>query len=395
MLRKEDIAVIKSLHRRGVFVKDIAEELGVHPKTVSRVLKNDPNPDRERQRPESKLEPYKPKIDQLLAEGVWNAKVILREIQAEGYTGGYTMLRQYIQPKREQRPSRATVRFETHPGEQLQSDWGEVIVEIAAQATKVHFIVNELGFSRRFHFWCIDSEDAEHTYEGLIRSFEYFDGVTQEVLVDNQKSAVLEHPRNGKPRFNERFVDLAGHYGFLPRACKPYRARTKGKDERMVGYIKGNFFVRYRTFESWAHLNQLAEKWLVEEADQRLQGTVKEIVAERFERERPSLKPLPKIRYDTSYFEFRRVAYDSYIDVRGNRYSVPAELVGQRVAVRIGLEGTLRIYQAETLVATHLLRSRREGWSTIPSHHADLWKDTLKVEQRPLTAYEEVVNGTP
>jgi transposase len=395
MLRKEDIAVIKSLHRRGVFVKDIAEELGVHPKTVSRVLKNDPNPDRERQRPESKLEPYKAKIDRLLGEGVWNAKVILREIQAEGYTGGYTMLRQYIQPKREQRPSRATVRFETHPGEQLQSDWGEVIVEIAAQATKVHFIVNELGFSRRFHFWCIDSEDAEHTYEGLIRSFEYFDGVTQEVLVDNQKSAVLEHPRNGKPRFNERFVDLAGHYGFLPRACKPYRARTKGKDERMVGYIKGNFFVRYRTFESWAHLNQLAEKWLVEEADQRLQGTVKEIVAERFERERPSLKPLPKIRYDTSYFEFRRVAYDSYIDVRGNRYSVPAELVGQRVAVRIGLEGTLRIYQAETLVATHLLRSRREGWSTIPSHHADLWKDILKVEQRPLTAYEEVVNGTP
>jgi IS30 family transposase len=73
MLRKEDIAVIKSLHRRGVFVKDIAEELGVHPKTVSRVLKNDPNPDRERQRPESKLEPYKAKIDRLLGEGVWNA----------------------------------------------------------------------------------------------------------------------------------------------------------------------------------------------------------------------------------------------------------------------------------------------------------------------------------
>ena len=80
-------------------------------------------------------------------------------------------------------------------------------------------------------------------------------------------------------------MDLAGHYGFTPRACRPYRARTKGKDERMVGYVKGNFFVRYRSFESWAHLNQLAERWLAEEADQRLQGTVKEVVAERFERE--------------------------------------------------------------------------------------------------------------
>lgn len=121
--------------------------------------------------------------------------------------------------------------------------------------------------------------------------------------------------------------------GITPRACRPYRARTKGKDERMVGCIKGNFFVRYRSFESWAHLNQLAEKWLAEEADPRLQGTVKEVDVERFERERPALKPLSKGRYDTSYYEWRRVAWDGYIDVRDNRFSVPAELVGQHVAV--------------------------------------------------------------
>lgn len=389
MLRKEDFAVIKSLKQHGVYQKDIAKELGVHPRTVSRALKRDGAPRRERKRCSSKLEPYQPKIDQLLSEGVWNARVVLREIQALGYTGGYTILRQYIQPKRALRPGRATVRYETQPGQQLQSDWGEVIVEVAAKPTKVHFIVNQLGYSRRFHFWCTDSEDAEHTYEGLIRSFEYFGGVTEEVLVDNQKCAVLEHPSQGKPYFNERFVDLAGHYGFTPRACKPYRARTKGKDERMVGYVKGNFFVRYRSFESWAHLNQLAEKWLAEEADPRLQGTVKEVVAERFERERPALKPLPKVRYDTSYFEFRRVAWDGYIDVRGNRYSVPAQLVGQRVAVRIGLDGLLRVYQAETLVATHTLRRAQEGWSTVAAHHLELWDETLQVERRSLAAYEE------
>lgn len=390
MLRKEDFAVIKSLKQRGVYQKDIALELGVHPRTVSRALKRDSPPQRVRQRSGSKLEPYQPKIDQLLSEGVWNACVILREIQALGYTGGYTILRGYIQPKRALRPGRATVRFETQPGQQLQSDWGEVIVEIAGQSTKVHFIVNELGYSRRFHFWCTDSEDAEHTYEGLIRSFEYLGGVTEEVLVDNQKCAVLEYPSQGKPYFNERFVDLAGHYGFTPRACRPYRARTKGKDERMVGYIKGNFFVRYRSFESWAHLNQLAERWLAEEADPRLHGTVKEIVAERFGREKPSLKPLPKVRYDTSYYELRRVAWDGYIDVRGNRYSVPAELVGQRVAVRIGLDSLLRVYQAEILVATHTLRSVQAGWSTVAAHHVELWKDALKVERRSLTVYEEV-----
>ncbi len=314
----------------------------------------------------------------------------LREIQAEGYAGGRTILREYVHPKRALRPGKATVRFETQPGEQLQSDWGEVLVEIAGQETKVHFIVNELSYSRRFHFWRTDSEDAEHTYEGLIRGFEYLGGVTEQVLVDNQKSAVLKHPSNGKPYFNERFVDLAGQYGFTPRACKPYRARTKGKDERMVGYIKGNFFVRYRSFESWAHLNQLAEKWLAEEADLRVQGTVKEVVLERFEQEQPSLKPLPLVHYDTSYLEYRQVAWDGYIDVRGNRYSVPAALVGQRVLVRIGLDGLLRVFQADSLVASHMLRNRQAGWSTIPEHQAEMWKSTLQVEQRSLAAYTAV-----
>jgi transposase len=390
MIGKEEYAVIKSLKQRGVYQKDIASELGVHPQTVSRALKRGSVPQRERKKRSSKLDEYKTKVDQLLSDGVWNTMVILREIQAGGYCGSKTILREYVQPKRVLRPGKATVRFETKPGEQLQSDWGEVTVEVAEQETKVHFIVNELGYSRRFHFWCTESEDAEHTYEGLIRSFEYFGGVTEVVLVDNQKSAVLKHPSNGKPIFNERFVDLAGQYGFTPRACKPYRARTKGKDERMVGYIKGNFFVRYRCFESWAHLNQLAEQWLREEADRRLHGTVREVVIERFEREKTSLRAVPTVRYDTSYLEYRQAAWDGYIDVRGNRYSVPPNLAGQRVTVRIGLDGLLRVFQADSLVTSHMLRNRQTGWSTIPEHQAEMWKSTLQVEQRPLAAYEEV-----
>ena len=389
MLSKEDFAVIKSLSKRGVYLKDIANELGVHPKTVSRALKRGSAPQGQRKRRGSKLDPYKTTIDRLLSEGVWNAVVIWREIQAEGYPGGITILREYIAPKRVLRQGKATVRFETKPGQQLQSDWGEIEVEIAGEPVKVHFIVNELGYSRRFHFWCTDSEDAEHTYEGLIRSLEYFGGVPEEVLVDNQKCAVLHHPPNRPPHFNERFLDLALWYGFTPRACKPRRARTKGKDERMVGYVKGNFFVRYRSFESWVHLNQLAEHWLVEEADPRVHGTVKEVVVERFAREQPFLGPLPDRRYGTSYREIRQVSWDSYIEVRGNRYSVPAQLAGKTVSVRISLEGTLQVYQGESLVATHLLQAVRAGWVTVPEHHAALWQSTLQVERRPLEVYEE------
>jgi len=182
MLRKEDYRMIDLLKQKGLYLKDIADGLGVSSRTVRRALKRGGPPPRERKRARSKLDAYKQTVDRLLSEGVWNAQVILREIQNEGYVGGYTILREYIQPKRPLRASRATVRFETTPGQQMQSDWGEVIVQIANQPTKVYFCVNELSYSRRFHFWCTNSQDSEHTYEGIIRSLEYFGGTTEEVL---------------------------------------------------------------------------------------------------------------------------------------------------------------------------------------------------------------------
>src|SRR5262245_56386751 len=216
MLRKEDFVEIQALAKAGVYQRDIAGQLGVHPKTVSRALKRDAAPAGSRRDRWVKVRPYADAIHGLLAEGVWNAMVILREIQALGYVGSYTTLKAYVRPQRVMRPSLATVRFETAPGRQLQSDWGQIVVPISGVEAEVHFIVNTLAFSRRMHVWATDAEDAEHTYEGLVRSFEYFGGVTGEVLVDNQKCAVLEHRVGESPRFHPRFLDLAGHYGFRP-----------------------------------------------------------------------------------------------------------------------------------------------------------------------------------
>ena len=381
--------MIQAMARRGAFQKDIAAELGVHPKTVSRALARGGAPSGKRPGArKSVLDPYKPLVDKLLEEGVWNAVVIQAELAERGYAGGVSILRDYIHPKRVLRKGRATVRFETPPGRQMQADWGETVTTIAGRRTRVHFAVNTLGHSRRFHFWAAEREDAEHIYEGMVRAFEHFGGVTEEVLVDNPTALVISDS-SGR-RFNPRFVDLAGRYGFTPRACRPYRARTKGKDERMVGYVKHHFFVRYRSFESLAHLNQLAEQWLAETADRRVHGTVKEVVAERFEKERPHLHPLPTVRYDTSYLERRVVSWDGYVDVRGNRYSVPDGHRGQSVTVRMSLDGDLRVFDGERLLAHHLLRPAEEGWVTVPSHHRGLWRETLNVEARDLAVYEEV-----
>jgi transposase len=391
MLSREDWMSIQAQVERGVYRKDIAAALGVHPRTIRRALQRGGAPSGKRAGARgSKLDPYKRQVDRLLGEGVWNAKVIFREIETRGYPGRLSILRDYIRPKRALRKSRATVRFETSPGHQMQNDWGEVWTIIAGERRKVYFTVNTLGYSRRFHFWCTGSQDAEHTYEGIIRAFEHFGGVARELLVDNQKSLVIRHRIGDRVIYHARFLDLADHYGFRPRACRPYRAQTKGKDERMVGYIKGNFFQRYRSFESVTHMNQLADLWLAQEADPRVHGTVREVVAERFAREMPHLGPLPSVRYDTSYREKRWVGWDGYVDVRGNRYSVPDDYCGQLVTIRLSLDGMLSVHAEESKIAEHRLRLVREGWVTVPGHHDRLWREALKVECRDLAIYEEV-----
>jgi len=141
----------------------------------------------------------------------------------------------------------------------------------------------------------------------------------------------------------------------------------------MVEYIKNNFFVRQREFDSFEHMKQLALKWLEEEADGRVHGTVKEVVRERFERKAPYLGPLPLSRYDTSYMKWRHVHWDGYIDVRGNRYNVPGDLCRARVMVRISINGKVSIYYYGCKVAEHRLRPRRKGWvTTVPDHHRSL-----------------------
>ncbi|RMH36312.1 MAG: IS21 family transposase [Gammaproteobacteria bacterium] len=390
MLNREDWIMIRDMRKKGCYLREIALQVGCSERTVRRALKRGgPPPRRKSGVRASKLDPYKPQVDQLLSEGVWNAEVIFAEIRAQGYQGGRSILRDYIRPKRALRKALGTVRFETAPGKQLQSDWGKITTVVAGNRTKVHFAVNLLGYSRRFHVWAALCEDAEHTYESLVRAFEWFGGVPQEVWVDNQKAAVLSHAPNGKVRFNPGFVQLAEHYGFKPKACRPYRPQTKGKDERMVRYVKENFFQRYRSFESLAHLNQQLEQWLAEVADERIHGTLKARVHDRFVKERPRLQPLPPVRFSTCYQECRRVALDAFIDVCGNRYSVPAHLCGERVVIHRYLDGGLKVFDAQgRLVAEHQLRPAIEGWQVVPDHHARLWRD-LGVQTRSLAAYEE------
>ncbi|WP_459609662.1 IS21 family transposase [Dickeya oryzae] len=390
MLSRGDLLMIRQMRIHGAHIIDIAHHIGCSERTVRRHLTEKPVVTRKRE-PMKKLRPFMDYVDLRLREHVWNAEVIFQEIKQQGYDGCRSTLRQYVHPKRALRASRQTVRFETQPGQQLQHDWGEIETVVNGQRCKVNVAVNTLGYSRHFHAWATDSQDAEHTYESLVKAFACFGGSVKTVLVDNQKAAVLKHDNSGEVIFNNGFLQLAKHYGFTPRACRPRRAQTKGKVERMVKYLKENFFVRYRQFDSLAHINQLLMQWIQTEADHRPLRQFDQTPAARFIQEQPHLQALPAGDFDTSYHDIRQVAWDGYIEVRGNRYSVPENWCGRPVSIRISLDDGLRVYGDDVLIATHRLVEKQAGWQTVAAHHQPLWQQTCRVAQRALSDYEELL----
>ena len=389
MLTREDYLMISERHRQGVYLKDIAAELGLHPRTVRRALKRGSEPPRRPKRRPSKLDPYKLRIDEMLAEGIWNAEVIYRDIRQAGYAGGRSILRDYIRPKRKLRPNGGTVRYETPPGHQLQHDWAERFVTIAGERRKVCLAVQVLGYSRAVHVAAMPRADAEHTYEAIAQAFEAFGGVPATVLVDNQKSAVLDW-RGGKPRFNPRFREMGRHYGFSPKACRPKRAQTKGKVERMVRYVADNALAGTSpAFDSFDDLNAHLGAWCLTVANRRFQRELGESVEARLGRERPVLQPLPRERFDTAYHGQRVVSLDAYVSVEGVRYSVPGHRVGQRLNLRISLDGWIELSDLSgAVVARHRQVQGDQRLVTIADHHAAMWRQ-VRVEARDLGYYAE------
>ena len=166
----------------------------------------------------------------------------------------------------------ATVRFETPPGKQLQADFGQCLVSIGGERVRVHLAVLTLGYSRRLLVRAFRSEKQDHWLQTLEEGFRHWGGVPQEVLVDNARALVSQHnPERQILVFAQRLEEFASYWGFKPRACRPYRARTKGKDERGVAYVKKNA-IAGREFSSWAELEAHLVRWSREVADLRVHG---------------------------------------------------------------------------------------------------------------------------
>lgn len=357
MLAPQEVQRMLALQAQGWGAKRISKELGCSRNTVHEYLRSGGWKPMDVSGRASILAPHQAWLEQRLRQHKGNADVVRQELQREfGIAVSLRTVQRAVAPMRVALRAQAVahVRFETAPGLQLQVDFGSTHVQVGEELTRVFLFVATLGYSRRTYVLLSLHERQSAWLLGLEGAFRHFGGVTHEVLIDNARALVEEHNRQTREvRLNERFRSFCRYWGVTPRACAPYRAQTKGKDERGVGYVKRNAIAGH-TFASLDALQAHLDRWVREVADVRVHGTTGEPPIERFERdERQALRPMPSKAPFLQVRELvRRVHTDAYIELDTNRYSVPWKLIGEQVSVVVA-DREVQVLYAGQEVARH------------------------------------------
>jgi transposase len=305
MYGREQRVLLRHYLERGLSKAEVARELGVSRRTVYHwieagqldrdldhaAVQYTPRPPVAR-----KIDAFRDIIDTRLAEfPKLTATRLLAETRAAGYGGGYTQLKEYVRQVRPAPPADPVVRFETPPGQQAQVDFAEFHLPWG----KRYALLVVLGYSRLMWLQFYSRQTMAVLMGGLEQAFGFFGGVPAELLFDQMKSVIIEDERasGGRLLENAEFARFAAHCGFRIRACRPYRARTKGKVERPISYVRQSFFYG-RHFLNDADLNAQSLSWMGQTANVRIHRTTGEVPRTRFERdERVLLRPLPARRY--------------------------------------------------------------------------------------------------
>ncbi len=416
MRTPDEVAAMQRLHGLGWGTRRIAAEVGCNRETVQRYLAAGGwTPCRVPTRP-SLLAGQAGWLGERLRRHRGNADVVRQELASElGIVVSLRTVERAVSHLRRELAAEAlaTVRFETPPGRQLQIDFGQRRIAIEGEDSgRVYLFVATLGYSRRVYAQAFRHERQSAWLEGIEGAFRHFGGLPGELLLDNARALVSHHDAATREvEFNERLHAFARYWGVRPVACAPYRARTKGKDERGVGYVKHNA-IAGRRFASWGALDAHLAWWMRKVADVRVHGTTGEAPIARFERnEAAALRPLNGRPPFQALRELtRKVANDACVDIDTNHYSVPWRLIGAAVTVQVG-DGRIRIHHAGVEVACHdQLPGRRERavdrahlQGIVPSSRGSARNGGLDAAPpgirlgidllRPLSEYEQVAGG--
>jgi transposase len=365
--------MILDLHRQGLSVSAIARRTGRDPKTVRKYIARGLEPPayspRQAGRP-SKLAPYLDYLhERVAAYPDLSAVRLTRELRERGYSGAYTAVKRFVAAIRpEQHVKPFEVRFETPAGQQAQVDFARFVVTFIDEPkeTRIVWLFSlVLGHSRFIFARFVMHQDLQTLLRCHMQAFAAIGGVPIEILYDRMKTAVTGEDDAGHIVYNRSLLTLAKHYGFHPKACRPYRAKTKGKVERPFSYIRQDFFLA-RSFRNLDDLNAQLDEWLCTVANARVHGTTQRVVEEAFAAERSELQPLPTTPFDALLKLERRVSHDGLVSIGGNYYSVPDRT--RRIVEVHQLPDIIRILDEGRLVAVHPVLEGRRRTRIVPEH---------------------------
>ncbi|MBV9001304.1 MAG: IS21 family transposase [Solirubrobacterales bacterium] len=348
----------------------IARRLHCARHTVAAALQSNQPPTREVSHRASLLDPYKSRIDALLAKDPDLSAVRIREEISrgpDGYRGSAIVVRRYL---RTLRPARGRVYQEVHyePAQAMQVDWGECgRVQVGNTTRKVSVFVAVLCYSR---LMCIEftlSQNKAEFYRCLVHALEFFAGSPRALIVDNLKAAVL----NGSGRsacFHPELLALCGSFCLQPIACERRDPESKGIVEGGVRYVKHNALAgRAEELIRFEDYLALAPLWRDQVANVRMHETTRERPIDRFERERPLLRPLPALPFDTDEVVPAVVSPHARIEFDGNRYSTPPQWVRRPVTIRASRD-QIRVLHEGQVVAQHVRSYERGALIVLPDH---------------------------
>lgn len=402
MLGWEEWMEVKEMYRQGHSIRHICRVTRHARNTVRKMLREAGPVLRARKKRGSKLDEHKAYLKKRYEETGLSAVRLTEEIRGMGFSGSVDIVRRYLSEVDSDRfPAKATVRFETPPGEQAQVDWAEVgaYMDDEGRKRKVYAFVTVLGFSRMLYVEFTLRMRIEELIRCHEHAFEYFGGWTYTILYDNMAQVRLP-----SGRLNPLMVDFLAHHGIALKTHRPYRARTKGKVERSIRYLKDNF-LKGREFADLADLQLQGTHWQEEVANKRTHATTRQRPVDLFREEK--LVPLGSCRkYRLSQRRDRTVSSEGFVHIGGSRYSVPPEAVGRKVVVEQG-EQRVVVRSGEIIIAEHE-RARKTGECIAdPVHVAEMWKLSLArhgvppkpaerllfqaVQSTPLAVYEEVL----
>lgn len=334
-------------------VGTISRQLNVHHSTIKRVLSGTGVEKEKLLVQKSMIAPFLPFIMETLQRFPKLTASRLYGMACErGYPGGVDHFRHLISLYRPKPAAEAYLRLRTLPGEQGQVDWGHFgYVTIGKAKRPVMAFAMVLSYSRKIHLRFYLNQRTENFLRGHEGAFIAFSGLPRVILYDNLKSAVLE--RSGDAiRFNPQLLAFAAHYRFEPRPCAVYRGNEKGRVERVIRYVRDNFFAA-REWNDIDDLNEQAKIWCETQASQRPcpEDRTRSVEAV-FQEEQPRLIALPQAPYPLDEVEAVRVGKTPYVRFDWNDYSVPHTAVHKSLTVQATLD-TVTILDGTTVLARH------------------------------------------